>query len=82
MLLRISPAVWVEGLQSGGPCWRQTLGRAHCPAAQVVAGTNYKLLLSVADASNQKKNLEVTVYGAHRPLLSSSLAQTCRTVSC
>ena len=31
---------------------------------QVVAGTNYKLLLSVADANNQKKNLEVTVYGA------------------
>ncbi|KAK9821322.1 hypothetical protein WJX81_002249 [Elliptochloris bilobata] len=29
---------------------------------QVVAGTNYKLLLSVADANNQKKNLEVTVY--------------------
>ncbi len=33
----------------------------------MVAGTNYKLLLSVADASNQKKNLEVTVYGAWGP---------------
>jgi len=31
---------------------------------QVVAGTNYKLLLSVADAKNTKKDLEVTVYGA------------------
>ena len=65
------------GFKSGSPCWRQTLGRARSTAAQVVAGTNYKLLLSVADASNQKKNLEVTVYGAHGLLLPSALAQTC-----
>lgn len=39
-----------------------------CVHVQVVAGTNYKLLLSVADAKNAKKEIEVSVYGA-RPYM-------------
>ena len=73
LLPRSSPAVWQHGRQEGESLLAPDSGQDRCAAAQVVAGTNYKLLLSVADASNQKKNLEVTVYGAQRPLLSSSL---------
>ncbi len=32
---------------------------------QVVAGTNYKLLLDIATSQNQKERLEAVVYGAH-----------------
>ena len=34
---------------------------------QVVAGTNYKLLLDVAGASNKLEHVEATVYGAAFP---------------
>ena len=30
---------------------------------QVVAGTNYKLLLDIANSQNQKERLEAVVYG-------------------
>ncbi len=33
-------------------------------AAQVVAGTNYKLLLDVANSANKMEHIEATVYGA------------------
>ena len=46
------------------------LAESAAPPRRWWRAQNYKLLLSVADASNQKKNLEVTVYGAQRPLLS------------
>ena len=39
----------------------------HRLAVQVVAGTNYKLLLDVANSANKMEHIEATVYGAGLP---------------
>ena len=45
--------------------WKPRMSSSHeHGAVQVVAGTNYKLFLDVANAANKMEHVEATVYGA------------------
>lgn len=42
----------------------QQKAKPRCNDLQVVAGTNYKLILDVANSANKHEHIEATVYGA------------------
>ena len=48
---------------------------------QVVAGTNYKLLLDIANSQNQKERLEAVVYGQSCSLLQCNVSDQEEAVS-
>ena len=48
---------------------------------QVVAGTNYKLLLDIANSQNQKERLEAVVYGESCSLLQCNVSDQKEAVS-